>query len=75
MNKEYVVWGYNKKSRMSGQYAVPKNLINKIQKGTKLFSEHLGSISEIESMGIPKEVIDTGREEDVAYYSGHIVGL
>jgi len=75
MNKEYCVFGFNKKVGMSGFYSVPEKLISKIQKGTHFFSEHFDNISEIESLGTPREVIDTGYEDDVVYYSGKVVGI
>lgn len=75
MNKEYCVFGVNKKSKMSGYYLVPENLVDKIQKGTHFFSEHFNSISEIESLDTPCEVIDTGYEDDVVYYSGNVLDI
>jgi len=73
--KEYCVCGYNKKVGMSGFYSVPKKFIKEIQKGSKLFSEHCGEISEIEALGLPHEVEDTGREEDLVYYNRKVVGI
>lgn len=75
MDKKYCVFGFNKKVGMSGFYSVPEKLVDKIQKGTHFFSEHFDSISEIESLGLPREVIDTGYEDDVVYYSGKVVGI
>lgn len=75
MKKEFCVWGYNKKAGMSGQYQVPEKFVEKIEKGTKFYTEHFGQVDEIEALGIPKEHVDTGYEDDVVYYSGTVIGF